>query len=411
MQVTIKRKYVVPDGRVQYKCVGNLYDYLVQLKQEYCDFSVQRRIVKNTYLDSIYDTIKKFEPIPTITLSSYNSIEEDEGNTFDLDISKCEILDGLQRTFRLKTILMMQNIINENGFTDYRSLRKWLNENDEIDNYLGSIEFVHTKFLKALFTDGGVETIIDAYHKYEIELTVWTGLSEKDLIRQMMLLNAGQRPMSSTHQYELVFMYYFTKGGINVDGVKLYREKDKEYFDIKRGRRNVGEYALATIVIALQSFILKKPLRVTPANKLQIEATDYLDQSLIDYYFNHDFLNYFLKIVYELDSAFQESEWRQWIGKDTTLSGIFAALGYFSEGTEDEKKVLDSFLNRIKNKEIDFKLEEFERSYSELSSVNVNVGNVVRKSIYQYTLALLNGQQSYLWSESFPKNKYGDEAW
>lgn len=411
MQVTIKRKYAVPDGRVQYKCVGNLYDYLTQLKQEYSDFSVQRRIVKNTYLDSIYDTIKRLEPIPTITLSATEEFEAEEGNTVELDIPKCEILDGLQRTFRLKTILLMKSIIEENGFTDYRTLRKWLNQNEDVDDYLGTIEFVNTKFLKSLFTDGGIDAILDAYHKYEVELTVWVGLSEKETIRQMMLLNAGQRPVSSTHQYELVFMYYFTKGDVKVEGVKLYRERDKEYYELKRGKREVGEYSLASVVIALQSFILKKPLRITPANRLQIDASDYLDQPLIDYYFNHEFLNYFLKIVYELDCSSQDSAWRQWFGKDTTLSGIFAALGYVSENNDDERKVLESFLERVQKKKIDYRLRDFDRAYNDLSSVNVNVGNAVRKSIYQYTLALLNGNNSYNWSDCFPKNKYADETW
>ena len=41
--------------------------------------------------------------------------------------------------------------------------------------------------------------------------------------------------------------------------------------------------------------------------------------------------------------------------------------------------------------EIHFNVDEFEDAYMNLSSVSVNVGNVIRKGIFDYTLAALQG--------------------
>ena len=41
--------------------------------------------------------------------------------------------------------------------------------------------------------------------------------------------------------------------------------------------------------------------------------------------------------------------------------------------------------------DLDFNVDEFEDAYMNLSSVSVNVGNVIRKGIFDYTLAALQG--------------------
>ena len=44
-----------------------------------------------------------------------------------------------------------------------------------------------------------------------------------------------------------------------------------------------------------------------------------------------------------------------------------------------------------KIEDLDFNVDEFEDAYMNLSSVSVNVGNVIRKGIFDYTLAALQG--------------------
>src|SRR5690606_20672575 len=58
--------------------------------------------VKNQYLDTLVSTIKQGDPIPLITLT-YNEkgLQLVVGNDINIDMNNVEILDGLQRTFRL----------------------------------------------------------------------------------------------------------------------------------------------------------------------------------------------------------------------------------------------------------------------------------------------------------------------
>src|ERR1700722_7214587 len=89
------------DKRNWYLCKGNLMNYLSNLKDDFYEFAIQRRIVKNQYLDSLYNTIKSGDPIPVLTLTFSRDALPDEAGPSELDMSCGEILDGLQRAFRL----------------------------------------------------------------------------------------------------------------------------------------------------------------------------------------------------------------------------------------------------------------------------------------------------------------------
>ena len=62
---------------------------------------VQRKIVKNKYLDDLLTTIDLEEPLPNITLAYKDGIKLTNTGSIVLDDSKLDILDGLQRTYRL----------------------------------------------------------------------------------------------------------------------------------------------------------------------------------------------------------------------------------------------------------------------------------------------------------------------
>jgi len=82
---------------------SKLSDYLIAVDKDSenkFNFEVQRKIVRNIYLDKILDTLKKFEPIPFITLS-FNKEDAELGSSKTIEIDSFNILDGLQRTYRL----------------------------------------------------------------------------------------------------------------------------------------------------------------------------------------------------------------------------------------------------------------------------------------------------------------------
>src|SRR5690554_6174009 len=80
----------------------NLEDYISGLPDNYKSYEVQREIVNNSYLDNLISTIINHNHIPPIVLV----VDEEnyELQNSSLKISEFKILDGLQRTFRLKMI-------------------------------------------------------------------------------------------------------------------------------------------------------------------------------------------------------------------------------------------------------------------------------------------------------------------
>ena len=82
-----------------------LIDYVIEVdkrKEDLFSFEVQRKIVKNAYLDKILDTIKSSEPIPFITLSSNNErVPKNNEPVKTVYLKNFNIIDGLQRTYRL----------------------------------------------------------------------------------------------------------------------------------------------------------------------------------------------------------------------------------------------------------------------------------------------------------------------
>ena len=48
----------------------NLYDYIGNLKRNFFDYDIQRRIVPNLYLDKIWETVLRDDFIPSIDRKS-----------------------------------------------------------------------------------------------------------------------------------------------------------------------------------------------------------------------------------------------------------------------------------------------------------------------------------------------------
>lgn len=148
-------------------CKGNLLQYLRGLKTDFFEFSVQRKIVNNVYLDNIYYSVEQGEPFPPVTLTYEGTISLDpECNTVELDENKIEILDGLQRTYRLWVIIFFDELIKKSGATDLKTLADAAMKTTEGEVVLQN-KFVTPKFIKSLFDvkEGKryVDRIIESY--------------------------------------------------------------------------------------------------------------------------------------------------------------------------------------------------------------------------------------------------------
>ena len=85
-----------------------------------------------------------------------------------------------------------------------------------------------------------ITRIQDIYRDFFIYLYVWSGLSDKEVIQKMLILNAGQRKVSIGHQYELMFLQIIKDNDL-IPYVKLIREKEDKYSIVKAGNRNIGD--------------------------------------------------------------------------------------------------------------------------------------------------------------------------
>ncbi len=391
-------------GKQWFLCKGKLDDFLKSLRKDFYEYKIQRRIVRNVYLDGLYQTIKDNSPIPPITLTASKSSMSANGKELwiDMDEDEVDILDGLQRTFRLWIFIDLLDKITSNNIKDYKELILFL-RSTEANSRILDLDFVNTTYLKTLFDEKEVSARSAAYREYDVYVAIWTNLSDVEIIQKMLVLNAGQRPVSSTHQYELLFLHYFDKNKIQVPFVQLLREKDPDYFRVRKGDRKVGQYTMTSIIIALQSFIEQKPLRIVPTNYIDVDSTTVATKNM-GRYFSPGFLNEFIHHIYQVDEwlASRDYNYISWFGKDTTLSGIFAAIGKADISFDD-------FMERIAKGQINFRLDEFSRAYDELASTRVNVGNVLRKAIYKYTMDEINNHSGE-WKSAF-NNKEENEPW
>lgn len=396
------------EGKEWYLGSGNLYEYLSHLRSDFFLYKIQRRLVSNRYLDSIYQTIEQGEPIPPLTLIADQPLAINNGIA-EVDMRGIDILDGLQRTYRLWVIYKIALLCEGLAQNDSSGL---LNKIKEENPELLELDFINLRFLKQMMEEKGgglfIEDLVNKMKNFDITLTVWSGLTENEVVKKMLILNAGQKPVSVTHQCELIFMRFFDAKELKIDTskIRLYREKDEQFDKVKKGIRVEGEYLFSSIVISLLSYIYHKPMRVSLDKIIQWDNENYFASEEMLVFFNKEFLTQFIQAIYDTDievckknrvktSLFPDQELRSWFGKDTTMSGVFAALG--------DMHIMPSAFAKAIGK-IDFNLAGFEQEYQSLSSVRINVGNEVRKAVYKYTKGQLNGM-AINWMMAFGNNQ------
>jgi hypothetical protein len=391
---------------------GNLFEYLNDLKEEFYTYSIQRKIVKNRYLDSIVKTVTNGDPIPLITLTyTEKKIKFQVGKTIDVNMGKVEILDGLQRTFRLWMYYKLIEEFEKRSITSAAEFAKNIKERYPFIFETGIISF---STIRELVETNGLLEIKNAFKKFDLYFIVWSNLSKKEVIHKMLVLNAGQRSVSKTHQYELLFLSLWEDLEGRLKGIRLFREKETTAGEIKSGRRDIGDYIFSSIIVGLRSFLGGKPLKVS--GDLDVVGTAFEDdyRDINEDVFNVEFIRTFLNYIKEIDKAVfkkEGDEGKKWFVRETTIVGILAGLGEYLEMSEElsikeinarTKTGFDLLLK--KSTAPGFKLTQFRDQYNILYNRSVNVGTFVRRVIKNYTVELLQGK-SPSWATFFNEIK------
>ncbi len=394
-----------------YLCKCNLKDYISSLNEDMFNYEIQRGIVVNKYLDGILSTIKQKEPLPLITLTSNEEFSV-ANNMFSL--TSFDILDGLQRTYRLwlyyKIYEVAQKFVTIDLFQekviDIKLLLHKLKELELLNSNVLSVTQV--RYLSKPDSEVTINEIDELFSDYEIYFSIWFGLDDNEVIKKMLILNVGQKSVTVDHQYELMYLHLFKGKDF---GVKVVRYKEPTYQLIKNGTREIGDYLFSSVIISLKSFIERRPQRLSIDFLSPSELEEQLSLSIAEKFFSERFIQNYLNQIKNLEHKIFEKEGTpclKWFVKDTTMSGVLAAVGY-SMPENIDKISLDELikLTTISFEKLNQKLEsksfiikEFFTEYENLSSTRINIGDVVRKAIFNYTIDLISGKQT-TWNDVF----------
>lgn len=384
-----------------------LWEYLSNLSEDSFNYEIQRGIVTNPYLDTILDSIVEKTALPPFSLvtSRFEIDANGDGATLD-DIN---ILDGLQRTYRLWLYKKISETAIRSNIENYRDVTSMLKE-----RFPNMLRVISPRQIRSLFECENRINVWNLQQCYEncfIYLYVWQGLSQTEVVKKMLILNAGQKRMSISHQYELMYMQVFNNYAENIAGVTLFRSKDARYEEVKKGKRLVGEYPIPSIIIGLQSFIAGKPIRLSSdmlLNAMPAE-NEFISVQATQLFFNSDFIRRFTEAMLRLDHRLcdNNNEAIAWFVKDTTISGMMAGMG---EVIREQFKSDDDFAQNSTTRLIDFsnnlvgddpfQLEMFYAEYNKLASARINIGIILRRAIAFYTKGMIEAKKT-TWASAF----------
>ena len=140
---------------------------------------------------------------------------------------------------------------------------------------------------------------------------------------------------------------------------------------------------------------------------LKLVNYEFISEEDVSRFFNQPFLNIYLESLYKIDSILNKysDAYKKWFVKDTTLSGIMGAVGYYIKNIEniEYSAVIDKLLKAVNNEKC-FNIDVFYSEYNKLSSTRINIGEKVRDAIFKYTLSLLNNEPIE-WNKAFTLNQ------
>ena len=324
-------------------------EYMLLVGEDFDKFSIQRRREKHPAYGRMKEDIKQGALLPTVTLSV--DIERahlvkqivDQGNLTSLAEALVfpggvNILDGLQRTYILK------DLVNEGfQFKDGQTVHLEIRIEEELDN----------------------------------------------LIYRIIVLNAGQKPMSMRHQIEVLFSAFKNTLQTHINGLELYVENEPAR------RTRSRKYALDRIATAYHAFLLKSP----EVEKQNVVAQQISEESVLsqdEQTLGEEFLlfrGYLEKYVLLDDQICRVYNGTNgslptgtiWFGSENVMNAFFAAVSDFGSNDVRKDRIVAA-INRLNQTLTNaaagtdpLGLEVFQRIVEGLPIRKVNVGFATRK--------------------------------
>jgi hypothetical protein len=397
------------NGGTCYLTKITLLDFVTSLPLGYQDYEVQREIVTNTYLDNLIDTILQQKHIPPIVLvidAGKFSI-----NNENIAITEFKILDGLQRTYRLKLIwdsiqfFNTQILVSEEilGLKRIQLSRRYSEQLEKINSNSKVLESI-IKFYNEKSTPEKKAVVQDCFNNYQW-FEIWSNLTPQQEVNKMLVLNAGHKPVKTQHQLELLFLHLIPiikKSGL--ESFVLIREKDSNSTVFSKNRKK-GQFHFSHLITSILSLNEGKPIT---ANVNLVHKTQSADFEIeqFDNYFNYEYLHKFIEILLKLDDSIEllfGELGTKWMGREVSLIGMFAAIGKFGiKESLTPLAMLEKLDATLVNNAASLNLTLYEEVRNSLDLSKVNIGTVNKNAIYNGIYALLqNQEQVIVWSNHF----------
>ena len=212
-------------------------DYLAVIGSEFEDFSIQRRRETHKGYQRLKSDIKAGALLPSITLAI--------------------------KPENVASILPILNKANLDG--DYLALSERLSTPGQVDILDGLQRTYILSDLKNKdehkFVDG--QTLLVEF---------WLEKDLNNLIYRIIVLNAGQKPMSIRHQIELLFMSLKTSIEQRIPPLELYTEREN------KKRNKARKFSLGVVSSAYQAFLT----RSAELHKDNVIANQLMEASALD---------------------------------------------------------------------------------------------------------------------------------
>lgn len=355
LKILGKAKDQRTDTRVVYAQIS-VDEYLNLVGDDFDLFSIQRRREKHRGYDRLKTDAASGALLPAITLAyDPHSVaplqalfdKGDQASDTELEDAlsiprKARILDGLQRTYILHELR-----INGTAFKAGQTLL---------------VEF-------------------------------WLEDDPRNLIYRIIVLNAGQKPMSMRHQIEILFSTFIAILKSKIPGLDLLTERDG------RRRTQSRKYPLDRVVASYQAFLFKD----TEIQKENIVAQrikeedilagseDSLNQSFNDF---TEFLKHYVELDDEICRIYVgppqgiSTKGTEWFGNGNVMIAFFAAVAEFLSKPERAKRVTDAIeslkatLRSAQAGEDPLGLLTLEQITQGFDTKKVNVGHATRKQLF-----------------------------
>jgi len=327
-------------------------DYLALVGEDFDKFSIQRRREKHRGYDRLKSDVIAGALLPTITLAydpgTVQPLQAYFDNNQDAELvqalsqqGKASILDGLQRTYILSE-LKKASVVFKVGQT--LLVEFWLEENP------------------------------------------------RNLIYRIIVLNAGQKPMSMRHQIEVLFSTFKALLEGDISGLDLLTERETSR------RTRPRKYGLDRAVSAYHAFLLKgTEIQKENVVAQRIVEEDILsgDEDSLNRTFN-DFKRY-LQDYCDLDDQICRiydgtrtdiPTGADWFGRENVMVAFFAAISDFASRPERIERAVQA-LTRLKSTlsgsragEDPLRLDILQNVTQGIDTKKINVGYATRKLLF-----------------------------